>query len=204
MRNTTIVLELPQWVNEFVTHYDGAYATEEQRMHLAIELARMNVDRKTGGPFGAAIFNIESNHLVAAGVNLVVPTKCSVAHAETMAIMLAQRLLKTHNLGDPTLPSLELVTSSEPCAMCLGALVWSGIQCVVSGARDEDVRMIGFDEGPKPTDWIEALASYGILVKHDICRSEAVAVLTAYKKSGEIIYNGSTVFIGRARHKKNR
>ena len=204
MKNTRIVLKLPSWVDGFVSNYRGGYTDKEKRMLFAIGLARMNVDEKTGGPFGAAIFNTETNNLVAAGVNCVVPSKCSVAHAETMAIMLAQRVLNTHNLGDQTLPRLELVTSSEPCSMCLGALVWSGIPCVVSGARDKDVRTIGFDEGPKPPNWIDVLSNYGIVAHSDICRREAVAVLTAYKQAGQLIYNGAIKLSSRSpKSKKN-
>ena len=41
----------------------------------------------------------------------------------------------------------EMVASTQPCAMCLGATPWSGIRRLVCGARDEDAEEIGFDEG---------------------------------------------------------
>jgi len=73
--------------------------------------------------------------------------------------------------------------------MCLGAVCWSGVGRVVCGARDEDARRIGFDEGPKPPDWVGALESRGISVVQDILRKEAAAVLTEYGERGGLIYN---------------
>jgi tRNA(Arg) A34 adenosine deaminase TadA len=60
--------------------------------------------------------------------------------------------------------------------MCLGAIHWSGLTEVVCGARDEDVRSIGFDEGHKPPDWSALLAQWGIGVQADVLRADAVAV----------------------------
>ena len=190
MNNTEIRLELPKWLSIFIKNYKGKYSTREQRMRFVIKLAKMNIEKNTGGPFGAAIFEQDTNHLLAAGVNIVVPSNCSVAHAEMLAIMLAQKTLNTHNLRKKDSFPLELVTSCEPCTMCLGALTWSGITTVVSGARDDDVRAIGFDEGPKPPDWIGELSRRGILVHRDVCRFEAINVLEYYKKVDGIIYNG--------------
>ena len=73
--------------------------------------------------------------------------------------------------------------------MCLGAIPWSGVRGLVCGARDADARGIGFDEGAKPTDWVEALESRGIRVRQDVCRDEAVAVLREYAENGGPIYN---------------
>lgn len=74
--------------------------------------------------------------------------------------------------------------------MCLGAIPWSGVRGVACGARDEDARAIGMDEGSKPPDWARALMSRGIEVHVDICRDEATSVLQDYAGRGGIIYNG--------------
>ena len=42
----------------------------------------------------------------------------------------------------------ELVSSCEPCAMCLGATLWSGVRRLVTGATKADAEAIGYDEGP--------------------------------------------------------
>jgi tRNA(Arg) A34 adenosine deaminase TadA len=73
--------------------------------------------------------------------------------------------------------------------MCLGAIYWSGVRSVVCGARDEDARSIGFDEGSKPADWVGTLESRGISVTKDVLRDEARSVLLSYKEAGGAIYN---------------
>ncbi|MBN1308045.1 MAG: hypothetical protein JXA18_09025, partial [Chitinispirillaceae bacterium] len=78
----------------------------------------------------------------------------------------------------------------EPCAMCFGALPWSGIRKLVFGATDADARAVGFDEGEKTANWIEALEKRGIAVTAEVCRQEAGEVLREYAKKGGVIYNG--------------
>ena len=73
--------------------------------------------------------------------------------------------------------------------MCFGAIPWSGVRRLVCGARDEDAREIGFDEGPKLADWTSALNDRGITVLRDILRDDAVAVLQDYISAGGVIYN---------------
>jgi tRNA(Arg) A34 adenosine deaminase TadA len=165
------------------------YPTVEERMRLVIELARQNVRRKTGGPFGAAVFDLTTGTLLAPGVNLVVAAGCSVAHAEIVAISVAEQLVGSYDLGRRELPGYELLSSVAPCAMCLGAIPWAGVRRLVCGAREEDARRIGFDEGTKPPDWVAALEQRGIAVIQDVCREEAAAVLQEYAAAGGQIYN---------------
>lgn len=157
-------------------------------MQFVVELAGMNMANGTGGPFGAAVFETGSGRLVAIGMNLVVSTNCSLAHAETVALANAQHSVGNFDLGAEGLPEHELVASSEPCAMCYGAIPWSGIRRLLCGARAGDAEAIGFDEGPKPKTWMAALQQRGITVVRDLCRGEAVSVLQQYKKSGGLIY----------------
>lgn len=185
----TVEINLPQWIDAALPDADRSYPTESDRMALVLDLARRNIDADTGGPFAAAIFDMVSGRLVAPGLNRVVPLNCSVAHAETTAIMLAQKILGTYDLGGAGLPAMELVSSTEPCAMCLGAVVWSGVRRLVCGARDEDARGIGFDEGPKPADWVAALEQRGIVLVRDVARDRAISVLQHYTEAGGIIYN---------------
>ena len=143
---------LPQWVEGLIQNGAGSYLTDESRMHLVIELTARNVKNGTGGPFGAAVFQETTGRVVGAGVNSVVASRCSHAHAEMVALAGAQQFLGSHDLS-ATGVRHELVSSCEPCAMCLGAVAWSGVTKLVCGARDEDARAIGFDEGPKFKDW---------------------------------------------------
>jgi tRNA(Arg) A34 adenosine deaminase TadA len=184
-----VTLELPGWVEELLPDPRGTYPTEEDRMRLVVELSRLNVERGTGGPFGAAIFERETGRLLAPGVNLVVPASCSVAHAEMVAIMIAQQVAGDFDLGGGGKPAYELYASTEPCAMCLGATPWSGVRGLLCGARDEDARAVGFDEGAKLPDWIAALEEIGISVKRDVLREDAARVLFDYADGGGEIYN---------------
>ena len=109
----------------------------------------------------AGIFDTKDGRLIALGVNQVEKSNCSIVHAEVLAIVLAQKIVGNYDLGAKAETSYELVTSTEPCVMCLGAICWSGIKQVVCGARDEDARAIGFDEGPKPKDWVSSLEQRG-------------------------------------------
>lgn len=181
-------IELPTWLVERL-HRPVIVLDGTDRMRYAVELAAENVERATGGPFGAAVFEMASGRLVGAGVNLVTSAGNSTAHAEMLALALAEQVVGSYDLGAAGLPAHELVTSAEPCVMCLGALVWSGVRRVVCGARDEDARRIGFDEGPKPSDWVDALERRGIEVVRDVLRAESSDVLDGYASAGHPIYN---------------
>ena len=181
-------MQLPDWIAR-ETEPGRIYATVEERVELVINLARLNIGHKTGGPFGAGIFELESGRLISVGVNLVESANCSVAHAEMVAIAIAQRVIGCYDLGSGKDAAYQLVTSTEPCAMCLGAVPWSGVRSVVCGCRDEDARSIGFDEGNKPPDWMKSLENRRINVIRDVLRRQAKAVLLEYKKQGGLIYN---------------
>ncbi len=182
---TAPAIRLPGWVGPWLTAnaQRGRIRSSAGRMALAIGLAAENVRRRTGGPFGAAVFEPRGGRLVAVGMNRVLETGQSHAHAEMLALALAQRARQTFDLA-----GLELVTSSEPCAMCFGAIPWSGIHHLVCGARAADAEAIGFDEGPKPRDWVAELERRGITVVRDVGRADAVAVLEAYGAAGAPVY----------------
>ncbi len=173
-------------------HRAEAPESDEDKMQLAVALARENVAHG-GGPFGAVVF--DGAHLVTGGVNLVLSSGFSIAHAEVVAILRMQQALRAEpgaRVEDlPPLanrPSLTLVTSAEPCCQCFGAIVWSGIGRVICGANSADVEIIGFDEGPKPHDWSETLSKRGISVREGVEREAARGVLEEYRARGGVIY----------------
>lgn len=189
MKFPEIIVGLPNWVSDFLPQPNYVYATVEERMNLVIQLAKLNVKHQTGGPFGAAIFEQKSGRLIAPGLNLVIPTSCAIAHAEIISISISQKIIGHFDLGAKSYPPYELISSAEPCAMCLGAILWSGIRHLVCGSRDEDVRKFGFDEGPKAPDWIQYFKKCGINVVQDVLRSNATMVLQEYHENGGLIYN---------------
>jgi tRNA(Arg) A34 adenosine deaminase TadA len=193
-----IHLSLPAWVDDMVAEAPQFLRTDEERMAFVIGLSRRNVTERTGGPFGAAIFERRSGRLVAPGVNVVVAGNTSLAHAEAMAFMLAQQSLESFDLGAANLPAMEIVASSQPCIQCYGMTWWSGVQRLVVGARATDVeRITGFAEGPLPDDWVEMLEERGgalqpIEVRRDVLAAEACRVLEQYRDSGGFVYNAGS------------
>jgi len=180
---------LPVWAELSLRQQKTPLVSSKDRMNFVIRLAMENVEQGTGGPFGAAVFEAKTGTLVSIGVNIVVLANCSHSHAEMVALANAQKALENYDLGAPGLSEHELVTSCEPCAMCYGAIPWSGVRKLVCGARCEDAEAIGYDEGAKPRAWARALEVRGISVAQNVCREEAVAVLQEYKRRGGMIYN---------------
>ena len=180
-------LTLPAWVHESVDAA-RAYAGDEAKVALAIDLSRRNIEAGSGGPFGAVLFGPD-DRIIAIGVNRVLPHTCSLAHAETMAYMLAQQRTQRARLNEDgagnRVGPITLATSSQPCCQCYGATVWAGIDRLLIGARSEDVEeLTEFDEGPLPADWVGELEQRGIAVTRDLCREDARMVLLAYGESG--------------------
>ena len=182
-------VDLPDWCRRLVAELPSRLADENARMELAIELSRRNVEEATGGPFGAVVSSMADGRLIAVGVNRVEPACCSSAHAEIVAMSLAQSALGTWNLADAPGAPMELATSCEPCAMCLGAIPWSGVARIVCGASKRDAEIAGFDEGERSEDWTGMLARRGIDTRTGLLREEAAGVLHAYRESGAEIYN---------------
>lgn len=188
MTKHQLTLHLPDWVDE-VVNWDKTYRSDEEKMALAVELSRQNVLRGSGGPFGSAIFAIDSGKLLSVGLNRVVPLHNSTAHGEMMAIMLAEHKLQSFSLAADGIKR-ELFTSCEPCAMCLGGTLWSGVKRLVCAATADDARAIGFDEGPVYDNSYAYLQQAGVEVVRMVLRDEAKAVLDNYLSRGGAIYNG--------------
>lgn len=183
-------VHLPAWVPEFLRQHPAIQATAAERMRFVLQLTRRHITEQTGGPFGAAVFEQASGRLVAVGLNRVVPAGLSSAHAEIVALSLAQRELGSFDLGAPQLPALELVVNAQMCAMCLGAVIWSGVRSVSYAVAGKEVEALtGFDEGPVPTDVRGELARRGITLQTGVLAEEGAAVLREYVQTGGLIYN---------------
>jgi len=180
---------LPEWMGQFLAPLPSHFATDEERMGVAVSCARRNI-LGGGGPFGAALFGEESGELLAPGVNLVLSTGLSILHAEIVALTMAQQVLGMRNLAEAIRGGVALYTSCEPCAQCHGALLWAGISRLCIAGRREDAEMVGFNEGPKSPwpQWGEELEERGIRISRDVCREEARAVLDAYRAQGGVVY----------------
>lgn len=193
--NLSIQIQLPDWLAALTREQAGRqFNSREDKMRFVIDLSRRNVAARTGGPFGAAIFDEQVGALISCAVNAVVTQNQSIAHAETLAIMLAQQKLKTFDLASDKDREYALYTSGQPCIMCFGATWWSGVTHLVCAARTEDIEeLTGFREGPLPADWAGQLEGREELPKidviSDVLRDEACEVLRAYAESGQPVYN---------------
>lgn len=180
-------LQLPDWLSQKLNDPLPSFTTDVEKMRWVIELSQFNIANESG-PFAAAVFESSTGQLISAGVNLVVSANCSVMHAEIVALIMAQQHIGHYLLEAKEGKSYELFSTTEPCAMCMGAIPWAGISRLVCGARDEDARQIGFDEGDKPDDWLDKFNQRKISVVRDLCRHQATQVLEQYVQQQGILY----------------
>ena len=92
-------------------------------------------------PFGAILVD-ENNQVLLQAENSVVTGKDCTGHAETNLMRLA-----TQNYAAEQLKTCTLYTSTEPCAMCAGAIYWGNVGRVVYALSE-----VGLYEviGPSP------------------------------------------------------
>lgn len=182
---------LPDWAILENQKLPDRFTSLDDRMAAVIRFAELNFQHETGGPFAAGVFEKESGKCVVIGVNRVVPTNVSSAHAEIVTLSVAQQILQTFDLGGPGMPEHQLVVNGRPCAMCFGSIPWSGVRSVAIGASGEQIEAIaGFDEGPIHPQWQAELKKRGIEVIEDILNQEAVRVFQQFRDSDQPIYNG--------------
>jgi tRNA(Arg) A34 adenosine deaminase TadA len=74
--------------------------------------------------------------------------------------------------------------------MCLGAILWSGVERLLCSAAGEDARRLGFEEGPVFPESFGYLAGRGIAIVRGIRGDEGRRVLELYRERGGPIYNG--------------
>lgn len=143
-----------------------------------------NYTSNGSGPFVAAIYDNENN-LIVKVANSVVNDNCSNNHAEMMAIKKAQEIFNTYDLSKY---NLKLYVTAEPCMMCIGGIMWSGIKEVYYGVPSKIVEEItGFDEGFKP-NWFKEFQKRGIVVYGNILSELGTDELKKYVQTGKNIY----------------
>lgn len=106
---------------------------EEAEKYLleAIELAMANVRDRKALPFGAVI--VRDGEVVARAVNQVDALCDPTAHAEMQAVRAAAKVLGSTDLG-----GCVVYASGYPCAMCLTAMLLSGVSEVHFAYSNED------------------------------------------------------------------
>ncbi|MFI8529596.1 nucleoside deaminase [Streptomyces aquilus] len=185
---------LPAWIDDELADVPAVIPGRDDRMRLVHRLADRNWREGNGGPFAALVAERDSGRIVSAGVNVVLASGVSSAHAEVVALSLAQTAAGGWDLGGDGMPAHELVVNWRPCVQCYGATMWSGVRAlVVAGEGPELEEITTFDEGPLGADWAEQFQARGIEVTGDVLREEALAVFRGYRKAvdadGTVVYN---------------
>jgi tRNA(Arg) A34 adenosine deaminase TadA len=135
-------------------------------MRRAIEIARGNPD----APFGCVIADGETGEILAEGLNDA--EKSPILHGETAAIMDLRERRPDADTSDAV-----LYTTAEPCPMCSGAILWSGITRVVLGTRLEPLKRLGRPLIELPCEEVSRRASFdGFGVTYGVLEGECDAL----------------------------
>ena len=151
---------------------------DDKAIKLAIQESQINKENnyKKGGPFGAVI--VKNGKIITSAHNTVIESIDPTAHAEINAIRQASKILNTNDLSDCT-----LYTSTEPCPMCLSAIIWANIKDVYYANTRKDANDIGFRDDVI-YEYING-ENQNILNKHHIESEEALKVFNNFKKMDE-------------------
>ena len=163
---------------------DGSKAEKAIKIISELQNDMKNYTDQGAGPFLAAIYDDKGN-LLAKTSNSVVNETCSHNHAEMNAIREVEKIFGTYDLSKY---NLSLYITAEPCMMCIGAIMWSGIKQVFYGIPTSTVEKItGFDEGFKP-DWLTKKKKRGITVYGNIAPELGEKAMKKYIENGHKIY----------------
>ena len=113
-------------------------SVEQEWLDEAVRIATHNVENG-GGPFGALI--VKDGEVVSTGVNRVTANLDPTAHAEVVAIRAACQALGTFKLD-----GCVLVSSCEPCPMCLSSALWARVDRILYTADRHEAAKAGFDD----------------------------------------------------------
>jgi len=163
---------------------DKAKVEKASKIITGLQRDMQSFTKKGSGPFVAAIYDDKGN-LIVKVANSVVNEHNSNNHAEMNAIKEAEKKLGTYDLAPY---NLSLYVTAEPCMMCLGGIMWSGIKNVYYGVPSKEVEEItGFDEGFKP-HWFKEFKKRGITVYGNIEPEVGREELYKYVNNGKTIY----------------
>ncbi|WP_370400107.1 nucleoside deaminase [Sulfitobacter sp. JB4-11] len=105
----------------------------EREVIASINVWAVEIDRAEAAPAFTAAILLDGKELVR-GRNTAAQDEDPSHHAEIVTMAKAAAALGKRDLSDCT-----LVSSCQPCEMCLAAMRWAGITRVIFGARQEDI-----------------------------------------------------------------
>jgi tRNA(Arg) A34 adenosine deaminase TadA len=117
---------------------------DEKFLRLSFDVAR-RAQTLGNHPFGAVLVSAAGDVLIETG-NGYLPDRDMTGHAERLLATQASKQIPLRILAGST-----LYTSAEPCAMCAGAIYWSGIGRVVYGLAERRLKQLTGDHPENPT-----------------------------------------------------
>jgi tRNA(adenine34) deaminase len=145
----------------------------DQFMRLAIDEAKAGAAMGEQ-PFGAAV--VINGEVVCTTRSLKVSMSDTTAHSETRAISLA-----TQKLGRREIPEAVFYCTCEPCPMCCGAVLNSGIKTMVIGARNRHIRQsarLAFNFKDYTVERLAEMVGWDLKVVEGVLQDECVALYT--------------------------
>jgi tRNA(adenine34) deaminase len=146
-------------------------ADHDRFMAIAIEEAKAGAAQGEQ-PFGAVV--VRDGEVVVRSRSLKVSACDATAHSETLAIKYA-----TQKLGRRELPDCTFYATCEPCPMCLGAILNGGINTLVIGARNRDIRQlakIAFNFKDYTVERFAEMTGWDLKVIEGVCSAECIAL----------------------------
>jgi tRNA(adenine34) deaminase len=146
-------------------------ADHNRFMAIAIEEAKAGAAQGEQ-PFGAVV--ARDGEVVVRSRSLKVSACDATAHSETLAIKYA-----TQKLGRRELPDCTFYATCEPCPMCLGAILNGGINTLVLGARNRDIRQlakIAFNFKDYTVERFAEMTGWNLTVIEGVRTAECIAL----------------------------
>jgi len=145
----------------------------ERFMRLAIDEARAGAAMGEQ-PFGAAV--VIDGEVVCTTRSLKVSMSDTTAHSETRAISVA-----TQKLGRREIPEAVFYCTCEPCPMCCGAILNSGIKTMVIGARNRHIKQaarLAFNFKDYTVERFAEMVGWDLTVVEGVLQDECVGLYT--------------------------
>jgi guanine deaminase len=149
---------------------------DQSYLQQAIDLARENVSRHGGRPFGAVL--VRNDEILATGINELVQTGDPTTHAELQAIRAATAALKSARLDGAT-----MYASGQPCPMCLGAMYLTGITRMCFAYSGNDGEPFGFSGAKIYEEMAKPLSRQAIACEHIPIRDEKEDLYAFWKRA---------------------
>ncbi|HEX3438986.1 MAG TPA: nucleoside deaminase [Pseudolabrys sp.] len=145
----------------------------ERFMRLAIDEAKAGAAMGEQ-PFGAAV--VIDGEVICTTRSLKVSLSDTTAHSETRAISIA-----TQTLGRREIPEAVFYCTCEPCPMCCGAVLNSGIKTMVIGARNRHIRQsakLAFNFKDYTVERLAEMVGWDLTIVEGVLQDECVALYT--------------------------